>query len=191
MSLEELNQKVSSCQKCPLSETRIHTVPGEGNPKAEILFVGEAPGKNEDQQGRPFIGAAGKLLDELMASIGLQRKDVYIANIIKCRPPGNRDPLPEEASACWPYLEEQLQSIKPLVIVTLGRHSMARLYPQGRISFDHGRALRREFPPFGKIIFFPCYHPAAALYNGSLRQTLFDDFKKIPQLIKKIKSEEK
>lgn len=186
-NFEEFNLIVKNCQKCNLAKTRTNVVPGEGNYQAKILFIGEGPGKNEDLQGRPFVGAAGKLLDELIASIGLQRKDVYIANVVKCRPPNNRDPLPEEIQSCWPYLENQISLIKPELIVTLGRHSMARFYPQGRISVDHGRALRRLIPPFGKIVFFPCYHPAAALYNGSLRETLFKDFKKIPKVLEIVK----
>lgn len=186
MSLEKLNQIINFCQKCHLSKTRTKVVPGEGNTTAEIMFIGEAPGKNEDLQGRPFVGATGKLLNELIASIGLQRKDIYIANVVKCRPPNNRDPLPEEIQACWPYLENQIKLIKPKLIVTLGRHSMARFYPQGRISVDHGRILRRTIIPFGKIVFFPCYHPAAALYNRSLREIIFKDFKKIPKILKLI-----
>lgn len=166
-------------------------MPGEGNPNAEIMLIGEGPGKNEDEQGRPFVGAAGKLLDEMIASIGLKREDVYIANVVKCRPPNNRDPLPDEVEACWLWLEQQIGLIKPKIIVTLGRHSLARFLSSARISKDHGRALRKNFSDSGKIVFFPSYHPAAALYNGSLRETLFGDFKKIPKVLEIIKFDKK
>ncbi len=186
MKLAELEKKIKKCTACQLAKTRNNVVPGEGNPQADIIFIGEGPGKNEDLQGKPFIGAAGKVLDDLLSQINLKREDIYIANIVKCRPPNNRDPKPEEAKACWPWLEKQIQIIKPKVIVILGRHSLNRFIPGVGISQYHGRALRKEFKPLGKLVFFPCYHPAAALYNGSLRSTLEDDFKKIPKIIKKL-----
>lgn len=188
MKLHELEQKMLACTKCPLAKGRTNVVPGEGSPKADILLIGEGPGKNEDEQGRPFVGAAGKFLTELIESIGMTRNDVYIANVVKCRPPNNRDPLPDEVETCWPWLQQQIELINPKLIVLMGRHSLARFIPSAMISQDHGRVLRKEFPPLGKVIFFPCYHPAAALYNGSLREILLKDFKKIPRIIELIKS---
>ncbi len=179
---EKFKKEVMQCQKCKLSATRNTVVPGEGNENAEVLFIGEGPGKNEDLQGRPFVGAAGKFLDEMLESINLKREDIYIANVIKCRPPGNRDPLPEEVNACWPWLEKQIELIQPLIIVLLGKHSCARFLPNVFISQDHGQPFRKKFGQ-RKIIFYPCYHPAAALYNGGLRETLLRDFKKIPRII--------
>ncbi len=146
------------------------------------MFIGEGPGKNEDLQGRPFVGAAGKLLDELIVSIGLKREDVFITNVLKARPPGNRDPKPDEIDHSWPWLRDQIANIKPKVLVLLGRHAMEWFLPDLRISADHGRAKR-----FRGQVYLPVYHPAAALYTGSLRQTLFDDFKQIPKLLEKIK----
>ncbi|MFO7807305.1 MAG: uracil-DNA glycosylase [Candidatus Moraniibacteriota bacterium] len=189
-SFAELEKQIKTCVACQLSEGRTNVVPGSGNPKAEIMFIGEGPGKNEDLQGEPFVGAAGKLLDEMLAQNNLQRKDVYIANVVKCRPPGNRDPLPQEVDTCWPWLEKQISIIQPKLIVLLGRHSLQRFLPKARITEHHGRALRKEFPPFGKVVFFPCYHPAAALYNGGLKDTLFTDFAKITKVVKIIKEEE-
>ncbi|MDZ7612258.1 MAG: uracil-DNA glycosylase [Candidatus Moranbacteria bacterium] len=190
-SLQELENKIKSCTACQLSESRTQVVPGEGNPDADVMFIGEGPGKNEDLQGRPFVGAAGKLLDEMLQQNNLQREDVYIANVVKCRPPNNRDPLPAEVRTCWSWLEKQISIIQPRLIVLLGRHSLQRFLPKARITEHHGRALRKEFPPFGKLVFFPCYHPAAALYNGGLRSTLFSDFAKIPKVVEIIKEEEK
>lgn len=156
-------------------------VPGEGSPDAAIMLIGEAPGKNEDLQGRPFVGAAGKLLDELIESIGLRREDVFITNVLKARPPGNRDPLPGEAEHNWPWLERQIAAIRPRLIVLLGRHAMARFLPNRKISRDHGRPrlLRGQ-------VYLPVYHPAAALYTGALRETLFEDFAQIPALLERI-----
>lgn len=156
-------------------------MPGEGNPNADILFIGEAPGKNEDLQGRPFVGAAGKLLDELIESIGLKREDVFIANVLKARPPGNRDPKPDEIEHCWPWLKAQVGVIQPKLMVLLGRHAMDWFLPDCKISADHGQAKR-----YRGQVYLPVYHPAAALYNGSLKQTLLDDFAKIPKLLAKI-----
>lgn len=189
MENENLNKEVRRCLKCGLSKTRAQVVPGEGNLSAEIMFIGEAPGKKEDELGRPFVGAAGKFLDEMLGIIKLKREDVYIANVVKCRPPQNRDPLPEEAAACWPWLLAQVKLIKPLLIVTLGRHSMERFLPGQKISQVHGKAMRRETPGIGKQVFYILYHPAAALYNGSMREVLIKDFKKIPKILQKIKAE--
>jgi DNA polymerase len=190
-SLQELEGEIKKCTACGLSQGRTNVVPGSGNPKAEVMFIGEGPGKNEDIQGEPFVGAAGKLLDEMLAQNNLQRKDVYIANVVKCRPPGNRDPLPQEVNICWPWLEKQISIIQPKLIVLLGRHSLQRFLPKARITEFHGRALRKNFPPFGKMVFFPCYHPAAALYNGGLKETLINDFSKIPKVLEVFKKEEK
>ncbi|MFH1171895.1 MAG: uracil-DNA glycosylase [bacterium] len=185
-TLEELNEKIRQCGACPLHEGRTHAVPGEGNPHAELLFIGEGPGQKEDETGRPFVGAAGKFLEELLAGIGKRREDVFIANVVKCRPPGNRDPLPDEVNMCTSlYLFEQIALIKPLIIITLGRHSMHRFLPEDfQISRVHGQPFRRN----GQV-YLPLYHPAAALYQGSLRTTLEADFRKIPAILKKITDE--
>lgn len=180
---------MKACRKCHLRDTCLNVVPGEGNEKAEIMFIGEGPGEKEDKLGRPFVGAAGKFLDEMIGLIEMKREDVFIANIVKCRPPGNRDPLPEEAEACWPWLLEQIKTIKPKLIVTLGRHAMERFLPNQKISQMHGMALRREITGIGKQVFYALYHPAAALYQGSLRETLKTDFKKIPKVLKAIEKE--
>lgn len=189
--LDELNKKMSVCSLCALRPGCTQVVPGEGPASAEIMFIGEGPGKKEDKLGRPFVGAAGKFLDEMLSIINLKREDVYIANVVKCRPPGNRDPLPQEAAACWPWLLEQIKIIQPKLIVTLGRHSMERFLPGQRISQVHGKAMRREIDDIGKQVFYTLYHPAAALYNGSMREILIKDFRRIPKIIEKIKSEEK
>lgn len=169
-------------EKLPLYKG-MNFVPGEGNPDAEILFVGEAPGQKENELKRPFVGAAGQFLDQMLESIGLARHDVFITNIVKQRPPENRDPTPEEIEIHWPLLLEQIAIIDPKIIVMLGRHSMGRLLPGvGAISRVHGRPFRRSD---GRV-YLPLYHPAAALYNGSLRQTLLADFAKIPAIVKKI-----
>lgn len=160
-------------------------VMGDGNPDAEIVFIGEAPGKNEDLKGLPFIGAAGKFLDEMLASVDLQRSDIYITNIVKYRPPNNRDPSPEEKKEFWPYLVKQLQIIQPKVIITLGRHSMENFLPGMFISKIHGEPKRVQFGD-EKLIIVPLYHPAAALYNGSMRSVLLDDFSRIPEIIEQI-----
>ena len=186
---EKLNKEMLTCVKCNLSKTRTNVVPGEGSANAEIMFIGEGPGKNEDKLGRPFVGQAGKFLNELLTSISLKREDVYIANTVKCRPPGNRDPLPKEKENCWPWLERQLAIIQPKIIIPLGRHSLNLFIPEARISEVHGRAFRKPFTPLKEVVFFPCYHPAAALYNGSMREILIKDFKKIPKILEKIKAE--
>ncbi len=177
--LEALAAEVARCTQCLLSRGRTKAVPGEGPENAEIMFVGEAPGFHEDQQGRPFVGAAGKFLDELLEIIGLKREDVFIANVIKCRPPGNRDPLPEEIEACKPFLDRQIELIQPKLVVTLGRFSMARVFPKARISRIHGQPCK-----IGGVIYYPMYHPAAALHQPSLRRTVEEDMRRIPELLK-------
>jgi len=179
---EELDQIAAEIVKnnvCPdLAKQAKHLVPGEGNPDAAVVFIGEAPGKNEDLTGKPFVGAAGKFLDELLLSIGLQRQDVFITSILKYRPPNNRDPLPEEKEAFWPYLQAQLEVIRPKLIVALGRHSANCFLPELKIGQAHGKPQQWQ----GWTI-LSLYHPAAALYNGSMRQTLFDDFQVITTLL--------
>jgi uracil-DNA glycosylase family 4 len=167
--------EVSACTRCPLHAGRTRTVPGEGNPISDVLLVGEGPGAREDATGRPFVGPAGQLLDELLRSVGWAREQVFIANVVKCRPPGNRDPEPEEIAACRPYLDRQEQALDPAVIVTLGRHSLRRYLPDARIGEVHGR-LRRS----GGRFVYPMYHPAAALHQASLRETLFADIGGLP-----------
>jgi uracil-DNA glycosylase len=180
--LEQIKADILKNNICPdLAKTATQLVFGDGNADAQIVFIGEAPGKNEDQQGVPFVGAAGKFLDEMLASISLKREDIYITNIVKYRPPNNRDPLPEEKVAFLPYLQEQLEVIAPKIVITLGRHSMDSLLPGLVISKVHGQPKRYK----GQV-YLPLFHPAAALYNGGLRQTLLDDFAKIPIILKKI-----
>ena len=185
--LEDLNEKMTNECRCTLKFTAINVVSGEGNADAKILFIGEAPGKKEDEQGKPFIGAAGKFLSEMLASIDLKREDIYITNVVKYRPPNNRDPLPEEVADCWPWLEAQIQLIKPKLIVPLGRHAMERFLTGKKISEVHGQLFEIELPNIGKRNFYTLYHPAAALYNGSMRKVLLKDFSRIPKLLKKIK----
>ncbi len=179
-ALSELYQQVALCQQCEIARSRTRVVPGEGAADAAIMFIGEAPGWHEDQQGRPFVGPAGQFLDRLLASIGLKREQVYIANVIKCRPPSNRDPLPTEISNCRPWLDRQMEIIRPRMIVTLGRYSMAMFFPGKTISKIHGTAQSRD-----NIIYYAMYHPAAALHQQSLRQTIEADMLKIPSLLAK------
>lgn len=184
-SLVEIDELVAKCTRCLLYQTKNCDVPGKGHPNAEIMFIGEAPGKKEDLIGEPFVGAAGKFLDELLATIGLERKDIFIANVVKHRPPENRDPKPEEAEACWPYLKKQIELINPKLIVFLGRHSMKRFFPVYKISDVHGNQFTKDF--WGREqTFLALYHPAAALYNGGMRETLKNDFSKIPNILKEI-----
>jgi DNA polymerase len=184
--LDRVKQEIIDKNICPeLAAQATNLVMGDGNINAEIVFIGEAPGKNEDEQGLPFVGAAGKFLNEMLGEAGMQRSDVYITNIVKYRPPNNRDPLPEEKKAFWPYLLKQLQIIQPKVVITLGRHSMEYFLPDMRISAIHGQPKRIQFGD-EKLVIIPLYHPAAALYNGSMRQTLIDDFVRVPEIIKKI-----
>lgn len=189
--LKILNARMTIECPCTLRDTATQAVPGDGSADADILFIGEAPGKNEDKQGIPFVGAAGKFLAEMLESIGLKREDIYITNIVKYRPPNNRDPLPEEIEACKQWLHEQIKIIEPKAIVTLGRHAMEHFIPGKKISEVHGQAFRRTFEDIGPQVFFALYHPAAALYNGSMRSTLIEDFKKIPKAIEQLKSEAK
>lgn len=175
------------CSACLLRKTCSRVVFGEGSAEAEIMFIGEGPGQKEDETGRPFVGAAGKFLDEMLGIINLKREDIYIANVVKCRPPNNRDPLLEEAAACWPWLLEQIKIIQPKLIVTLGRHSMERFFPDKKISQLHGTLIIKTIPGIGKQNFYTLYHPAAALYNGSMREVLIQNFKKIPKVLEKIK----
>ncbi|OGO06036.1 MAG: uracil-DNA glycosylase [Chloroflexi bacterium RBG_13_56_8b] len=177
-ALSELNKEIALCQQCEIAKYRNRVVPGEGAEAADIMFIGEAPGWHEDQQGRPFVGPAGKFLDELLASIGLQRAQVYIANVIKCRPQGNRDPLPMEIQNCRVWLERQIEIISPKLIVTLGRYSMAMFFPGKSISRIHGTAQKRD-----DVLYYAMYHPAAALHQGSLRQEIEADMLKIPTLL--------
>lgn len=181
--LAELAERVNICQNCPLYKEATQGVAGEGSAQAEIMFIGEGPGKEEDKQGRPFCGPAGKFLDTMLASIALSRETVFIANVVKHRPPNNRDPLPTEIAACWPYLEEQIKIIQPKIIAVLGRHSMARFLPDlGTISELHGRAFKKD-----NRIYIALYHPAVALYNGSMRQVLLEDFKKLQLILEKLR----
>ncbi len=188
-ALSELYQEIALCQQCEIAKYRNKVVPGEGAEDARIMFIGEAPGWHEDQLGRPFVGPAGKFLDELLASIGLRREQVYIANVIKCRPTANRDPLPMEIQNCRQWLERQIELIHPKMIVTLGRYSMAMFFPGKSISKIHGTAQKE-----GDTIYYAMYHPAAALHQASLRQDIEEDMLKIPSLLAQaetIKEEEK
>lgn len=180
--LDAIRQKILDDEVCPdLAKQATQLVFGDGNPDAEIVFIGEAPGKNEDLMGKPFVGAAGKFLDQMLEMIGLQRADIYITNIVKYRPPNNRDPFPEEKSAFLPYLEAQLKAIQPKLVITLGRHSLNCFLPDLSISVVHGQPKR-----FKGQVYLPLFHPAAALYNGGMRQTLIDDFAKIPAIVEKL-----
>jgi DNA polymerase len=184
--LENLHKKwVEECE-CELKKTATQAVPGFGSSSAEIVFIGEAPGKKEDELGVPFVGAAGKFLDEMLGAINLKRQDVYITNIVKYRPPNNRDPLPPEKSACRAWLLEELEIISPKLIIFLGRHAMNNFFPELQISNAHGKLLIKPFKGMSTKYFFPLYHPAAALYDGSMREVLMADFKKIPKVLNKI-----
>ncbi|MEK7215266.1 MAG: uracil-DNA glycosylase [Chloroflexota bacterium] len=174
-----------SCTACGLSEGRTRVVPGEGPEDAEVMFIGEAPGFNEDRQGRPFVGAAGQFLEELLAEGGLRRDQVYIANVVKCRPPNNRDPLPTEIAACKPWLDQQMALLRPRVVVTLGRFSMARWFPGHSISRIHGRPEERE-----GLTVVPMFHPAAALHQQALKATIIEDFRRLPKLLEQLRQVE-
>ncbi len=176
-----------NCQ-CELKHTGARAVFGHGNPLAKIIFIGEAPGKKEDETGVPFMGAAGKFLNKMLEAIGMKRDDIYITNVVKYRPPENRDPLPLEKEACRAWLTEELNFINPKLIVFLGRHSMSNFFPNEKISEVHGKLLNKKFEYIKCENFLPLYHPAAALYNGSMRDTLMTDFKKIPKILSKISS---
>ena len=183
--LESLNEQIRRCSSCRLCRERKRAVPGEGPEDADIVFVGEAPGFHEDRQGRPFVGPAGQFLEELLASINLSRNDVYICNVIKCRPPNNREPQPDELAACRPYLDKQIQLIKPKLIVTLGRFSMQLAFSGVRISRVHGIPKR-----VGEFVYFPMFHPAAALHQPRYRASIEEDMLKIPQILADLHSVE-
>jgi len=182
-ALSELYEEIALCHQCELAKYRTKVVPGEGAENAEVMFIGEAPGWHEEQQGRPFVGPAGQYLDQLLASINLKREQVYIANVIKCRPLGNRDPLPVEIGNCRKWLERQIELIHPKIIVTLGRYSMAMFFPGKTISKIHGTAQKQ-----GNTIYYAMYHPAAALHQQSLRQAIEADMLKIPSLLAQAES---
>jgi DNA polymerase len=183
-ALSDVAAEVRVCTLCELSQSRTNAVPGTGPEDAEVFFIGEGPGWHEDQQGLPFVGASGKFLTELIQRAGLQREEVFITNVVKCRPPGNRDPLPDEMEACAPYLNRQIDAIDPLVVVTLGRFSMSRYFPNERISRIHGQPRK-----IGRRTVVPMYHPAAALHQGSLRGAIEEDFDQLGKLIAKARSE--
>jgi DNA polymerase len=190
--LDAIKQRIIDDRIAPeLAALATQLVFGDGNADADIVFIGEAPGKNEDLQGLPFVGAAGKFLDKMLQTIDLERKDIYITNIVKYRPPDNRDPLPDEKKAFLPYLQSQLEVIQPKVVVTLGRHSMNCFLPDLQISKVHGQPKRirlhlKDEADALEVVILPLYHPAAALYNPAQRQTLFDDFALIPTILNKI-----
>ena len=177
-ALAQLCKEIIACRDCELAKYRTKVVPGEGAEDADLLFIGEAPGWHEDQQGRPFVGPAGQFLDQLLTSIDLRREEVYIANVIKCRPPQNRDPLPAEIQSCRKWLDRQIEIIHPQMIITLGRYSLARYFPNESIGKMHGKPRK-----LGGLIYYPMYHPAAALHQGSLRRTIETDMLRIPQLL--------
>jgi uracil-DNA glycosylase family 4 len=179
--LEQLADQVRACQKCRLAQTRTRAVPGEGPANATVMLIGEGPGFHEDRQGRPFVGPSGNLLEQMLAGIGLSRQQVYITNVVKCRPPGNRDPQPDEIAACRPYLDHQIELIKPRIIVTLGRFSMARYFPGQSITRIHGQFKHED----GRVI-IPMFHPAAALRNEQWMAALRQDFAKVPNLLARL-----
>nr|MBC7244943.1 uracil-DNA glycosylase [Chloroflexota bacterium] len=176
--LTDLYVEIAACQKCALARGRMNTVPGEGPEHADVMFIGEAPGYHENRLGRPFVGAAGKFLEELLASINMRRTDVYICNVVKCRPPNNRDPLPSEIEACRPYLDRQIELVRPRLIVTLGRYSLARFLPKASISKVHGVPVK-----VGDVIVLPLFHPAAALHQPKYRADIEQDMRKIPEIL--------
>ena len=185
--LDEINTYWQENCKCELKKTATQAVFGDGNAESDIVFIGEAPGKKEDLEGKPFIGAGGKFLAEMLENIKMKREDIYITNIVKYRPPDNRDPLPEDKEACSEWLISELKIIEPKLIIFLGRHSMGRFFPAEKISDIHGKLLIKNIPELGKKqAFLPLYHPAAALYNGGMRATLIKDFNKIPKALEKI-----
>ena len=178
--------EIRPCTLCELSRTRTHAVPGAGNLAAEVMFIGEAPGLNEDKQALPFVGSSGNFLNEMLNSIGWERNDVFVTNVVKCRPPGNRDPLPDEIFACRSHLDSQIAALDPVMIVTLGRYSMSRWFANERISRIHGQP--REV---GKRVIVPMYHPAAALHQPSLRETIKNDMQKLPMILDEFKQKAK
>ncbi|MGD0611171.1 MAG: uracil-DNA glycosylase [Anaerolineales bacterium] len=182
-TLAQIAKEVSICQKCALYHSRKKAVPGEGPATSEIMFIGEGPGFHENEQGRPFVGAAGQFLDELLAQAGLKRSEVWIGNVVKCRPPGNRDPLPEELAACNEYLERQIAAINPRIIITLGRFSMGKFLPGAKISAVHGQMRR-----VGSRFVIAMFHPAAALHQASVRPTIIQDFAQLPKLLEQARA---
>jgi uracil-DNA glycosylase family 4 len=182
-ALAQISKEVAVCTKCPLQHSRKHAVPGEGPATSEIMLIGEGPGFHENEQGRPFVGAAGNFLNELLAQAGLKRSDVWIGNVVKCRPPNNRDPMPEELAACNNYLERQIQAINPKIIITLGRYSMGKYMPGAKISNVHGQMRR-----IGERFVIAMFHPAAALHQGSLKPAIMADFAKLPQLLEQARA---
>ncbi|HXF85971.1 MAG TPA: uracil-DNA glycosylase [Anaerolineales bacterium] len=182
-TLAQIAKEVSVCTKCPLHHSRKKAVPGEGPANAEIMFIGEGPGFHENEQGRPFVGAAGQFLDQLLAQAGVTRSEVWIGNVVKCRPPGNRDPLPEELAACDEYLERQIEAINPSIIVTLGRFSMSKFMPGAKISQVHGQMRK-----VGNRFVIAMFHPAAALHQASLKPAIMADFAKLPELLKQARA---
>jgi len=181
--MAQISAELATCQKCTLYHSRKKSVPGEGPANAELMFIGEGPGFYENEQGRPFVGAAGQFLDELLTQAGLKRQEVWIGNVVKCRPPGNRDPLPEELSTCDEYLERQIKAINPKVIITLGRYSMAKFMPSAKISAVHG-----QMRQIGNRFVIAMYHPAAALHQGSLKPVLIADFSRLPQMVEQARN---
>jgi uracil-DNA glycosylase family 4 len=182
-TLAQVAKEVSTCTKCALYHSRKKSVPGEGPANSEIMFIGEGPGFHENEQGRPFVGAAGQFLDELLAQAGLKRADVWIGNVVKCRPPGNRDPLPEELSACNVYLEQQINAINPKIIITLGRFSMGKFMPGAKISQVHGQMRK-----VGDRFVIAMFHPAAALHQASLKPAILQDFAQLPKLLEQARA---
>lgn len=180
---------MSACSKCSLRENCSRVVFGAGNPEAKIMFIGEAPGKKEDELGIPFVGSSGKILDKMFESIKIKREDVYLTNICKCRPPENRDPLPEEIQECWPWLEKQLEIISPKIIITLGKFALNSFLPEAKISQVHGQLINIEIEKIGKIKLFPLHHPAAARISRKTRALFEEDFQKIPTLLKSKKEQ--
>jgi DNA polymerase len=182
-TLARIAKEVTVCTNCALHHSRKKSVPGEGPATAEIMFIGEGPGFHENEQGRPFVGAAGKFLDQLLAQAGVTRAEVWIGNVVKCRPPQNRDPLPEELAACNEYLEQQIQAINPSIIVTLGRYSMNKFFPGAKISTVHGQMRR-----VGDRYVIAMFHPAAALHQAALKPDILADFAKLPELLKQARA---
>ncbi|MEI8344404.1 MAG: uracil-DNA glycosylase [Candidatus Moraniibacteriota bacterium] len=188
--LEKLNLEMSQCTKCPLRGDCQRVVFGAGDPEAEIMFIGEAPGKKEDELGMPFLGSTGRILDKMLEGIKIKREDVYLTNICKCRPPENRDPLPEEIELCSPWLEKQIQIINPKIIVTLGRFALNYFLSEAKISQVHGNISEINIEKIGKIKLFPLHHPAAARINRQTRALFTQDFQKIPNILNQIKKEQ-
>ena len=187
--LDEIANEIQSCKKCELSETRTNTVPGEGDPKARVMFIGEAPGRNEDEQGKPFIGAAGKVFDRMLASAGLTREEIFLTNILKCRPPGNRNPTPEEIKLCTPYLDRQIQAIRPEIVCTLGNFATAYIMEKfglkpERIGLVHGHMFGVDTLEHHFMV-IPMYHPASVTYNPDMEPVLVADCKVVSDNIRK------